>query len=110
MGQHETQVTHAPHRWGVFAHRVVIWPLIGLSYASVLAATVDWISNTWSGVATLAVLFTVLLGVPTLFGNAGYLWRKGLHKTFRWETALCAALPCVVLLLALAVIALGRIA
>lgn len=110
MKQHEIKAVEAFHSWGVLAHRVVIWPLIGLSYASVITAIIHWVTDTWSGLATLAALFTVALGVPTLFGNAGYLWRKGLHRKFRWETALCAALPCAVLLLALAVIAFGRFA
>lgn len=110
MTQHEFHAAAASRSWRVFAHRVVIWPFIALSYASVFTAIIHWFTDTWSGLATLAALFAVVLGVPTLFGNAGYLWRKRLHRKFKWETVLCAALPFAVLLLALAVSAFGRFA
>ncbi|MBY0238229.1 MAG: hypothetical protein K2X55_02835 [Burkholderiaceae bacterium] len=109
MSQHKILQAKSPDRWGIIFNRSVIWPLLALSYGSVFAAMTHWLTDTWSGLATLGMPLTIFIGVPSLGGNAGYLWRKGLHKIFRWEAALSAALPIVLLTLAGAVIFFGRI-
>lgn len=81
-------------------NRVVVWPVIALSYGSVAMALLHSVGGNWSGAASLGLFFSVLIGVPTLAGYAGHLWRKNLlHGLARYEALVCAAFPVVLLLL-----------
>ena len=89
--------------------RVVIWPVIVASYASVFAAAAHWLTDTWSGLASLGIWFAVLVGVPGLIGYAGSLWwRNRIYGIGRVEAYFCFSLPVVLLALAGLVVAAGR--
>jgi hypothetical protein len=91
------------------ATRIVIWPVLLISYAAVFAAAVHAILGNWSGAASLGMFFAVFVGAPSLAGYAGYLWRKKLiHGWVKTEAALCAAVPVAILLLLAAVALLGK--
>ena len=78
-----------------------MWPILAASYAALLVALIHTLFGNWSGAASLGVIFAVVIGAPSLAGYAGYLWRKNLLIGFaRWEAALSAAFPVLVLLLA----------
>ncbi len=88
--------------------RAFMWPILAVSYAALLAALLHTLFGNWSGAASLGILFAIVIGAPILAGYAGYLWRKNLLVGFvRWEAALSAAFPLLVLLLA-AVAIVGR--
>jgi len=73
--------------------RLIIWPVLLMSYAALFAAAIHTLLGNWSGVASLGMFFS-------LTGYAAYLWRKKLlHGWGRTEAALCAAIPVVVVLL-----------
>lgn len=80
--------------------RLIIWPVLLMSYAALFAAAIHTLLGNWSGVASLGMFFVIFIGVPSLTGYAAYLWRKKLlHGWGRTEAALCAAIPVVVVLL-----------
>ena len=88
--------------------RIFMWPILAASYGALLAALLHTAFGNWSGAASLGMLFAVVVGAPSLAGYAGYLWRKNLLVGFvRWEAALSAAFPVLVLLLG-AVAIVGR--
>jgi hypothetical protein len=77
-----------------------MWPILAASYASLLASLLQTAFGTWSGAVSLGMLFAIVVGAPSLAGYAGYLWRKNLLVGLvRWEAALSAAFPVMVLLL-----------
>jgi hypothetical protein len=88
--------------------RALMWPILATSYGALLAALLHTLFGSWSGAASLGMIFAVVIGAPSLAGYAGYLWCKNLLVGFvRWEAALSAAFPVMVLLLATAAI-VGR--
>jgi hypothetical protein len=81
--------------------RAFMWPILAASYSALLAAFFHMLFGSWSGAASLGMLLAIVIGAPSLAGYAGYLWRKKLLVGFvRWEAALSAAFPALVLLLA----------
>jgi hypothetical protein len=88
--------------------RIFMWPILVASYGALLAVLLHSAFGNWSGAASLGMLFAVVVGAPILAGYAGYLWRKNLLIGFaRWEAALSAAFPVLVLLLGAVTVA-GR--
>ena len=89
--------------------RLIIWPTAALSYATVFVALVHWLTNTWSGAASLGLGFSVFIGVPGLFGYAGSIWyRNRMHGLERIEAIVGFAFPVFLLALAGLVLAFGR--
>jgi len=84
--------------------RMIMWPILLVSYGSVFAAAVHTVLRNWSGAASLGMLFAVFIGSPSSVGYATYLWRKNLIRGLvRVEAAFCFMLPvCILLLLAVA--------
>lgn len=81
--------------------RAFMWPIMLASYGALLAAMLHTMFGSWSGAASFGMLFAIVIGAPTLAGYAGYLWRKNLLVgSVRWEAALSAAFPVLLLLLA----------
>ena len=104
------QASSGSQRSSMWASRVMVWPVAGLSYASLLVAAAHWLTDTWSGLATLGLFFAVVFGAPALAGYAGYLWRKNLLRgNTRWEALACGAFPLLLLGLGVTVISLGRV-
>lgn len=90
--------------------RLLVWPLLAIGYGSVFAAFAHWLTDTWSGAASLGLLFSLVFVAPSVVGYAGRLWCKNLLQgTRRWEAAVCAAFPVSILLLAGCVAMVGRI-
>lgn len=89
--------------------RLIIWPILLMSYATLLAAAMHTLLGNWSGAASLGMFFVIFVGAPFLASYAGYLWRKKLmHGWVRAEAALCAAIPVLVFLLFASVTLFGR--
>ncbi|MCV2360391.1 hypothetical protein LNV08_15550 [Paucibacter sp. TC2R-5] len=85
--------------------RKVVWPVIAASYGALLAALVHWATGTWSGIASLGMLFAVFVGTPSLVAYVGYLWRKNmLRGKAKLEVALCVAFPLLLFALWAAVV------
>jgi len=77
--------------------RFVIWPTLAASYLSLVGAIGHWATDSWSGAASLGVLFAVAIGSPVALGYAGYLWFRGQIGAARWEAAASVALPVLIL-------------
>ena len=81
--------------------RIFVWPVIFVSYGALFEASVQVVSGGWSGGTLISLLFAVSVGVPVLFGYAGYLWRKNLLTgAARWEALICAVYPILLLIAA----------
>lgn len=94
----------------MFLERLLIWPILVISYAAIALATAHIFFGGWSAFATLGLLFAIVIGAPSLAGYAGYLWRKNLLRGLvRYEAAICIFMPVALLLLAFFVINLGRL-
>lgn len=79
------------------------------SYGALSAALVHWLTDTWSGAASLGIAFAVFIGAPVAFVYAGYLcWKYPLQSSVRVEVAACAALPVSIMLLWALATHLGR--
>lgn len=90
--------------------RLFVWPLLAVGYGSLFAALFHWLTDSWSGAASLGMLFSIAIVAPSVVGYAGYLWRKDLLQgTRRWEAAVCAAFPVATLLLGGCVVWIGRV-
>ena len=90
--------------------RIVVWPVVLASYAALSAALIHWLTDTWSGAASLGIGFAIFLGAPSSAGYAGYLWWKYPMQGFiKLEAAVCAALPVSVVLLWALVTYVGRL-
>jgi len=77
-----------------------MWPILAVSYGALFAALLHTAFGNWSGAASLGMLFAIVVGAPSLAGYAGYLSRRNLLVGFvRWEAALSAAFPVLLLLL-----------
>ena len=93
----------------MFLTRIFMWPILAASYGSLLVAILHSVFGNWSGAASLGMLFSIVIGAPTLAGYAGYLWRKGLLiGLVLWEAAVSAAFPVLVLLLGTIAVAVSR--
>lgn len=80
--------------------RLFLWPIVLICYGTLLGALFHWIAGGWSGIVTLGFIFAIPIGVPSLVGYAGYLWRKNLLVGFaRWEAIVCLAYPLLLVLL-----------
>lgn len=89
--------------------RWTLWFLIATSYASLSAAVFHWLTDTWSGAASMAMLFTLLVGIPSMVGSVGYLWRKKLvHGEAKIQVRLALLHPVLLLVLWGAAVHLGR--
>jgi len=94
----------------MFFERLFIWPMLVISYAALSVASVHVFFGGWSAFATLALLFAIFIGAPSLLGYVGYLGRKNrLRGSVRYEAAACAFMPMALLLLAFFIIHLGRL-
>jgi hypothetical protein len=81
-------------------HRILFWPTAAASYLAVGVAVIHWITDTWSGIATLGMGFAVLVGVPSLVGySCSVLFRRTAKGLERLEVTLGFALPLVLLAL-----------
>lgn len=90
--------------------RLLIWPILVISYAAIAVAAAHVFFGGWSAFATLGLLFAIVIGAPSLAGYAGYLWRKNLLRGLvRYEAAICVFMPIALLLLAFFVISFGRL-
>jgi hypothetical protein len=90
--------------------RIVVWPIAVASYLAIVGALVHWLSGTWSGAASLGMLFAVFVGAPVLAGYAGSIWwRKRAQGLERLEVAVGFALPVVLLALAGIVLLIGKL-
>jgi hypothetical protein len=82
----------------MMGERILVYPIAIACYLGLFAAWVHVARGTWSNTVSLLLLFAVGMGVPTLAGYAGYLWRKNRLTGFvRWEAAVCAAFPLLLL-------------
>jgi hypothetical protein len=92
--------TEAPSRNQRFLSRAVVWPVVFASYAALLGAFAHWLTDTWSGAASLGIGFAIFVGAPASTGYAGHLWWKyPMHGSVKLEAVVCAALPiCIVAL------------
>ena len=90
--------------------RIFVWPVAAASYLAVAAAAVHWHTGTWSGAASLGMLFAVFVGAPVLGGYAGSVWwRKRAQGLERVEVALGFAFPFVLLAMAGMVLLFGEL-
>lgn len=80
--------------------RIIIWPVLLLSYAAPFAAVMRLLLGKCSGAENLGALFAIFVGASSLAGDAKYLWRKKLiHGWVRTEAAFCAAVRVEIVLL-----------
>jgi hypothetical protein len=96
----------------IVAHlsRVIIWPVILLAYAVLLAAVAHWLTDTWSGAASLGMGAAVIFCVPSMVGYAGYLWRKNMIAgVAKIETIVCVMYPVLLFALWALVTMVGRV-
>jgi len=91
------------------ATRIVIWPILLVSYVTLCVAMIHALLGNWSGAASLGMFFVAFVGAPSLAGYAGYLWRKKLIRGWvKTEAALCAAVPLAIVLLLAAAALIGK--
>ena len=90
--------------------RVVIWPVILLAYAVLVVAAAHWLTDTWSGLASIGMGTAVIFCMPSMVGYAGYLWRKNMIVGFaKFEAIACAMYPVLVVALWALVTNVGRV-
>ena len=90
--------------------RAVIWPTILLAYTVLIAAVAHWLTDTWSGAASLGMGVAVIFCVPSMVGFAGYLWQKNLLKGFaKIEAIACAIYPVLLVALWALVTSVGKV-
>lgn len=74
--------------------RFFMWPLIILCYGVLGFAVYQFFFGGLSGFVALAVWFLIPIGVPSLVGYVGYLWRRNLLKGVgRAEATICVLFP-----------------
>jgi hypothetical protein len=110
LSKQDEFTTVAPSRTQRLLSRAVVWPVVLASYAALLGAFTHWLTDTWSGAASLGIGFAIFIGAPAAAGYAGHLWWKyPMHGSVKLEAVVCAALPVGIVALWASVTYFGRL-
>ena len=89
--------------------RIFIWPIAAISYTTIIVSLIHYLTNTWSGAASLGMAFSIFIGAPALFSYAGSIWyRNRMRGVQRIEALVGFIFPVLLVALTSIVIIFGR--